>query len=330
VNKQDEKEVLRMVYKEEDYPIEDDDCEKPDFILKDKSGITFGVEVTEYFNSESAARLVKVPNYTDRLLSDDIPDENKYIHKKDKKVLKLDMLTFYNEDGSEKFEAKGIIEENQPRAQYLDSIVSTIQTKNEKGKSYNTTIAHTDLVIFDRSGSFGLDELEYFYEAFYTPSIISVLQDSMFKEISIIISHKEDKYFFRLKEYLMLSRIYLFMFFYDEYEKGVKMKGTILQFIIDMLYCLDKNGFKDVGVNFNMEEKRFEVFYGGTGFEILENLQVNLNVKRYNFSQTPQHPNIPDFLQYVQTLPDESLYQSYSDYLKVKAFRCDCAILCNK
>src|ERR1035437_328172 len=324
MNKKDEKEIFRMVYKE-DYPIQDDASEKPDFILKDTSGISFGVEITEYFNSESAARLIKVSNYTDRLLSDDIPDDDKYIHKKDKKILKLDMLTFMNEGGGVKFEAKGIIEENQPRAQYLDSIVSTIQTKNEKGKSYNSNIAHTDLVIFDRSGSFGLEELEYFYEAFYTPSIVSVLQDSIFKEISIIISHKEDKYFFRLKEYLMLSRIYLFLFFYEEREQCAGRKPSILQFIIDLLYCLDKDGFKNVGVNF--ADTKFEIFYGGTGFEIIENTQINMNVKRYNFSNSPMHPNIPDFLQYVQTLPDDSLFQSYKDYLKIKAFRCDCAIL---
>ena len=149
-----------------------------------------------------------------------------------------------NEDGSVKFEAKGIIEENQPRAQYLDSIVKTIQAKSEKGKSYNSNLTHVDLIIYDRSGSFGLENLEYFYEAFYTPSIVSALQDSIFKEISIIISHKEDKYFVRLKEYLLLSRIYLFLFFYDEMAIEVIHKRTILQFIIDLLYCLDKDGFK--------------------------------------------------------------------------------------
>ena len=328
MNKQEEKDVLRMVYKENDYPVQEDACERPDFILKNNSGISFGVEITEYFNSESAARLIKVPNYTDRLLSDDIPEDNKYIHRKDKKILKLDTLTFMNEDGSVKFEAKGIVEENQPRAKYLDNIVSTIQTKNEKGKSYNSNIAHVDLVVYDRSGSFGLEKLEYFYEAFYTPSIVSVLQNSIFKEISIIISHKEEKYFFRLKEYLLLSRIYLFIFFYEERVKELSVKPSVLQFIIHLLYCLDKDGFRDAGVNF--VNNKFEIFYGGTGFEIIENTQLNMVVNRYNFSKPPMHPDIPDFLQYVQSLPDESLFQSYKEYLKAKAFRCDCAILCYK
>ncbi len=105
-------------------------------------------------------------------------------------------------------------------------------------------------------------------------------------------------------------------------------KRTILQFIIDLLYCLDKDGFKDVGVNF--ADNKFEIFYGGTGFEIIEDTQLNMVVKRYNFSKSPMHPNIADFLQYVQILPDESLFQNYNDYLRVKAFKCNCAILCHK
>lgn len=328
MNKQEEKDILRMVYEESVYSIEDDTSERPDFIVKDINGILFGVEITEYYNSESAARLVKVPNYTDRLLSEDISDEDKYIHKKDKKILKLDNVTFLNEDGSVKFETKAIIEHNLSRQQYLDNIVNVIQTKSEKGKFYNSDISHTDLVIFDRSGSFGLEELEYFYEAFYSPSIVSALKNSIFNEISIIIHHKEDKYFFRLKEYLMLSRIYLFLFFYEEREKDNQEEPTILRFLIDLLYCLDKEDFKEVGVNF--ADEKFEVFYGGTGFTIIKNTQVQLVINKYDFIKLPMHPNIPDFLQYLQVLPNDSLYQSYKEYVQAKAFKCNCAILCYK
>ena len=150
----------------------------------------------------------------------------------------------------------------------------------------------------------------------------------MFKEISLIISHKEDRYFFRLKEYLLLSRIFLFLYFYEEGSKEATNKPSILQFIIDLLYCLDKAGFKDVGINFL--DNKFEIFYAGTGFAIIEDQQLNIHLNRYNFSKSPMHPNIPDFLQYVQALPDESLFQSYMLYLKEKVFKFNCAILCHK
>ena len=82
MNKHDEKNVLRMVYKESEYTIVDGTCEKPDFILKDSSDVVFGVEVTEYFNTESAARLLKVPNYLDKLLDENIPEKiNIFIRK---------------------------------------------------------------------------------------------------------------------------------------------------------------------------------------------------------------------------------------------------------
>lgn len=328
MNKLEEKAILRMVYDEKAYAIIDDNCERPDFIVKDNNSVQFGVEITEYFNTESAARLVKVPNYTNRILDESIPVDKKYIHKKDKKILKVDTISILNEDGSVKYDAKAIVQENLSRERYLESIVNIIDTKNEKGKFYNSNISHIDLLIFDRSGSVGLDDLEYFYEAFYSPNIIFSLKNTIFNEISIIISHKYDKYFFRLKEYLLLSRIYLFLFFYEERKMEIENEPSILQFIVDLLYCLNIEGFREVGVNFSVN--KLELFYAGSSIEIIQDGSVQLTVNRYDFIKLPIHSNIPDFLQNVKVIPEDSLYLAYMDYLKANAFRCNCAILCYK
>ena len=67
MNKDAEKRVLRMAYNETEFSVVDETGERPDFILKDIYGIEFGVEITEYYNSESAARLTNAPNYIDIL-----------------------------------------------------------------------------------------------------------------------------------------------------------------------------------------------------------------------------------------------------------------------
>ena len=152
------------------------------------------------------------------------------------------------------------------------------------------------------------------------------MQNSLFKEISIIIAHKEDKYYFNLRELLFLGSVFLFVYYYEDTIRKENKDASILQFIIDLLYCLDKDGFRDVGVN--LEGERIEIFYARSGFEVFNNKVLAISVNRYNFLRIPKHPNIPDFLQYFQTIPDESFFQKYKNYQKEKTFKCDCAVLC--
>ena len=80
--------------------------------------------------------------------------------------MKIDSVTFLDENGNPKFEAKAIIQGNPSRVAYLESIEAIITLKNEKCKEYNSSLNHNNLVIYDRSGALDLIDLEYFYEAF--------------------------------------------------------------------------------------------------------------------------------------------------------------------
>ncbi|WP_420768268.1 hypothetical protein ACNR9V_12935 [Parageobacillus thermoglucosidasius] len=79
--KQNEMYILKSVYKTEKYK-EVKQIEEPDFIITNHSNIKFGVEVTEYYYSETDARLRKIQNYFQDLIN-----HERYGHKQDKKQL---------------------------------------------------------------------------------------------------------------------------------------------------------------------------------------------------------------------------------------------------
>ena len=74
--KEIERKILELVYEVKQYEqITDSEC--PDFRIKNKGyNSSFGVEITEFYFSESNARLRKIPNYFSEIF-----DGNQYRHK---------------------------------------------------------------------------------------------------------------------------------------------------------------------------------------------------------------------------------------------------------
>ena len=68
MNKTQERRILAFVYGCRD-TLEVVENEQPDFLCRVSATCSFGVEVTEFFHSESAARLERIPDYTADLLN---------------------------------------------------------------------------------------------------------------------------------------------------------------------------------------------------------------------------------------------------------------------
>ena len=104
--------------------------EEPDFKVKNADG-EFGVEITEFYFSQSRARIKNIPGYAGEILN-----EKRYRHKDDIVSLKVEEVTVLpGDDRRPSFQVDGIIEQ-QPRIdEYVNKISELIENKNRRFKS---------------------------------------------------------------------------------------------------------------------------------------------------------------------------------------------------
>src|SRR3712207_5507820 len=91
--KEAERKIFDLVYGNRE-SLEVTASERPDFIVQDKKG-RFGVEVTEFFDTESKARLQRIEGYAGDLL-----EGKPHRHKADRQVLKVTKVDYERRDGS--------------------------------------------------------------------------------------------------------------------------------------------------------------------------------------------------------------------------------------
>src|SRR6266516_2578271 len=118
--------------------------EEPDFTVKNADG-EFGVEITEFYFSQSEARIKNISGYTQEILV-----EKKYRHKDD--VIPLEVKEFKVEPGDNRrpsFKAEGIMSELPTIDEYVKKISELIEHKNERFRNYIRGLNHINLIIFD-------------------------------------------------------------------------------------------------------------------------------------------------------------------------------------
>ena len=121
--------------------------ESPDFLCRDEHGPFLGVEVTEVFPSDSAARLEKIPNYCLDILS-----SRRYRHSDDLTQIPVEKITFKT-DGIEHV-VDAVVRKPLPIGDALDKLIECIEKKSLKLPLYNKNVEATDLIIADRGGLF--------------------------------------------------------------------------------------------------------------------------------------------------------------------------------
>lgn len=251
-----ERKILDLVYKsQETFTIFHQD--KPDFLITNNVGDTFGVEITQLFTNESDARLKNIPNYTEELL-----DKKKYRHKNDIEVLKVENILIEKQDGR-KIETQAIIQKSPQPKDYLQKLISIIESKNKLKEEYSKDISHTNLIIHDNSDIFSLRNPDDVYNDLYTEEVAKAIVQNDFHEIFLITRFKSKIEIFRLKLIYLSSRIY----FFHEILKANKIIN-----ITDELYYnslaeyLSFEGFRNIRMKmFNGET---EIIYGNIGFTV--------------------------------------------------------------
>jgi len=253
-----ELEILKLIYDLSKYK-RVAKSEKPDFILYlPVRDYRFGVEISEFYFSESDARLRNIPNYVTEILN-----KNAYRHKDDRKELKVQDATLISQDKKEQT-IQGILKELPPTGEYGKLIAKRLAEKSEKLSNYNSSLGHVNLIIYDTENRLIGTEKKYFYYHFFNDDLRKEIIGSEFREIFLITTlSKKNKVFVPLKLLFVLSELYLLNGFLVEYKNEVKI-NTGLQDVEIFGDFLMRKGVATINIRQN---KDAELIYGNYGIK---------------------------------------------------------------
>ncbi len=184
MNKLDERKILEAAYSHLS-PLVVNESESPDFLCE-AFGSKFGVEVTEFFVSESEARLQKLPGYGLSLLKG-----GDYRHKKDKASLKVEDITYHIQGDEKGIPLKAMRLEVPSAVEIIKRVADVIAKKEAKCNDYLAAISPVDLLILDSEKATPRHGIEQFLRAFLTSESATELIKSKFREIYFLAA-KDD------------------------------------------------------------------------------------------------------------------------------------------
>ncbi|WP_447771866.1 hypothetical protein [Pseudomonas kilonensis] len=194
-----EQEILSRVF-EEGKSLKIADSERPDFILEYSDSVygdtKVGVEITELYVDETAARLMNMPNYAKRVM------DGEYVHKEDKeKLVPKDIIYFGKAYDFKPFKTKLLPNPNYAIADFRKSLLESLRDKKERYKKYRADLPQHCLVIYDSFGFMKKHKREQFTNDILSTEILQELRKSPFSEIYFVSGFEGvcEEFFVQLK-----------------------------------------------------------------------------------------------------------------------------------
>lgn len=242
--------------------------DKPDFWITNGNQ-RFGVEITEIYKNESDARLSNIPNYTSELL-----DFGRYRHKDDYQALIVDDIKIIGENG-DKRKTKAVIQSVPNIHEFLVRLSGSIENKNNLTSGYNNELSYYNLIVYDRINSLSSVSVDDFFNVIFTKDVISILANASFKEIFLITSLANKKFYFPLKRILLVSRIYLFQEMINRiYKEETEIPDEIYYRWLGEYLIFE--GFNDVYLF--AKNGSFELNFSNIGYVLGPNNQVQIRL----------------------------------------------------
>lgn len=179
MNKLEERRILDAVYSHLN-PLSVTESESPDFVCE-AFGNKFGVEVTEFFVSESEARLQKLPGYGLALLKG-----GEYRHKNDRASLKVEDVTYHVQGDEKGIPIRAVRLEVPSAVEVAKRVMNVIAKKDTKCNEYLASVSPVDLLIHDSERATTRHGIEQLLRAFLRPEPAAELIKSKFREIYLL------------------------------------------------------------------------------------------------------------------------------------------------
>lgn len=201
-----ERRILDEVYGERlDIKVIESEC--PDFLLSHaRASGAFGVEVTEFFHSNTTARLQRIPGYvTDLLEGGDVR------HKEDRRELDITTADVIGPDGVVMVEnVPAVIQKLPSIAECAQQVADRILEKSVRIESSTAKMTHANLIICDRTAKMRLVPEEQFYNVYFVPQLIAAISQTNFREVFLITEVAEGRKVARLKTLYLFAEWFFF------------------------------------------------------------------------------------------------------------------------
>lgn len=266
MNKKKETDILKMVYDVDKFErvIKG---ENPDFKMKHKNHqYLFGVEVTEFYYSESNARLRNIPRYVNEIIK-----YKKYRHKSDKKIFEVKPITLQSKNKPDR-QLEGLLLELPSITQYTQMVIDIIENKNKRIYDYIKNLDHVNLVILDTENRLITIRRSDFYMMFFSSSLKTTLCNTSFREVFFITKLEKDQWVYvPLRMLFIISELSLFDGILRKYYSKLRLhspKEELLLFAQYMNHIGEKN------INVIDIAKEFEVIFSGYGISLDKNKKI--------------------------------------------------------
>lgn len=307
--KQEERRIFDLVYGDRSFD-KVKDFETPDFLVRYFPNTPyFGVEVTEYYLTETNARLDNITDYTGQLL-----DGKNYKHKDDRKVLDVAEIDIINKDGSVHIKnVSSIIQEVPPPRKCAYDVAERIISKAGLINVSKQNLSHTNLIIKDKSGLLRLINKRDFYDIYFIPELIKAISTAPFREIFLVTILQDEHVYIPLKMIHLLAEAYLFngVIVQSDYEKIIPPKIDYVE-----LFGAYLNSQATNKVLIQRDADHTEVIFGDSGILINDDNSVTVRLHSdYAISPIAVQPNIK-----WQSILGENFDEAMRDYRMTNVF----------
>lgn len=244
-----------------------EESEEPDFLCTPSSGDEFGVEVTEFFLTQSDARLRNIRNYaTDLIAGAD------YRHKDDQRNIVVKDIVLRRPSTGQETKMKAIPRSIPPHHQSIPKVLAAIAAKMAKYDRYAKRVTPIDLIVNDVDLLLRFESVRQLLRPIAFGDAFNSIVACPFREVYVVtVSKEKGDVCVPLRGNLFAGEIALFASVHHEHMQNTGTQSTVREYVCSLAahlvkkfptveYFFSKNGmprfaFGSISWGFTQDEK---------------------------------------------------------------------------
>lgn len=309
--KQRERAILDEVYAHRGLS-EIEEHEGPDFLVRHHSGSDrFGVEVTEFYLSETDARMQRIEGYLADLLAG-----KDFRHKDDRERLEVTKITLQSAEGEIKAkDVPAIVSAMTPPSDAAENVADIIRKKDLSLTHIPETLCHVNLIIRDRSNMMSNHSASSFFALFCTWSLQTAILKSRFREVYYVTKFRNGCAYIPLRMVMVLAQMFLVDGFLNKENTQFETAEKFMHWFARYLCSIVSDE-----VRIREEADEVEVLHGDTG--LLIRGESGLAIRNYSDSPLPQSAVV---VRKDEAWDDLGAHQGMPHYEQSQVFECGLA-----